>query len=988
MLTPGVSEVSEKHLSAQQGQQGLQNRPAHFSNYFVESDWPMVMIILLIPAMGIYAFLDACETMHGCANPSGSNGLAKCSDFAPNDPITMCAFVTCAHSSISQYKLVQATDRLAELTSQWNVNNGNNRHTTRSITPPQNTSSGSCGTLWAVDWHTGKVTPRRTLADPPRFGLHPSDASTFSAASHQQLATVQPSGLPSREAGRNNVELQALERSIRLGGQLVEEQSGPCVVGMWRTDSGVCHAIPWTPHGFNYDLMDHSAAPMDLYRLACGAWVDAVGSPCTSCASSWYAFQTTIDDNTRSWQRVLDVISASTPSSSQISSLLSSCESLRSSGPDGIVLSMQLAQTRLIEAIPSIQTLRDVLFAVGAIGSYGCNTLVRVGVAPTREGQMVLRASDMASYDANEVVAAMYIVGSGALDRSLALLVFQLLQGVALNDPHQSSSSVMEARIAQCAAWDHTARVKYHATPQTLRVLVGAVVGRDVQLGPMSRSDLALLRALSHVFCLMGSTDPSSTLDRTANEFASALVRGLSATCIATLGNFIATEGASGLTESESISSFSDWMGSPRQLHEELPSTDLHERGAETLSVERSVIPVGIGTVLPVDGSSRVPTVATRSAHSAYRSSNSSAPRPAHSPPLALFTIATRNTSAVAAVIHQKSPNMETTETRETTEPDVLLSDPSQREVDAAALSSIFDLPATSTLYQTSSSACERTLRFVAPARLATYAFQSVISRPLLRRIEALFVRSQSAMLRVLQIPMIRSIFYSPLSAIGAVRSVRLVVPGASESMFSRQSVRYRFAYRTDNGAILNLLEASRESKRIGMATIADGQDPCDAPPSMDAFTSNAYYFPVGNCIIIYLGLFTSPILDASFDDEALLSRIVWIMAHELAHATSASHRLSMPYSSFLSAFTPLAREEGLADVLAAMAVADAIGVSAPMDVMGILLHVAQMFCNVGSDRYWRGDTSTHPPWETRAELICTTIRVHSTDLGIDCGPN
>eukprot|EP00966_Prymnesium_polylepis_P072546 1684165-Prymnesium_polylepis.1 len=82
------------------------------------------------------------------------------------------------------------------------------------------------------------------------------------------------------------------------------------------------------------------------------------------------------------------------------------------------------------------------------------------------------------------------------------------------------------------------------------------------------------------------------------------------------------------------------------------------------------------------------------------------------------------------------------------------------------------------------------------------------------------------------------------------------------------------------------LAQAREQFRDTVVGLVLNQADPCDHPPFASATTLNAYMVPALKCSVILLGMTKRPWMDASYDDESLMSRGVAVIAHELAHLT------------------------------------------------------------------------------------------------------
>jgi hypothetical protein len=155
----------------------------------------------------------------------------------------------------------------------------------------------------------------------------------------------------------------------------------------------------------------------------------------------------------------------------------------------------------------------------------------------------------------------------------------------------------------------------------------------------------------------------------------------------------------------------------------------------------------------------------------------------------------------------------------------------------------------------------------------------------------------------------------------------------------------------------------------------------CDARPIRDAPEPNGYYLHPHNCVVLMLGLLHMPLADEAYDDETIFSRIGFVIAHELAHASIPHPRLTAGYAHVLENYASETREEALADVVAMAALA----YLRPGRCEDVLLHVGQIFCrSLGEGGAPpTATTGLHPAGNSRGNALAQTMY---EKFGLSCG--
>ena len=115
----------------------------------------------------------------------------------------------------------------------------------------------------------------------------------------------------------------------------------------------------------------------------------------------------------------------------------------------------------------------------------------------------------------------------------------------------------------------------------------------------------------------------------------------------------------------------------------------------------------------------------------------------------------------------------------------------------------------------------------------------------------------------------------------------------------------------------------------------------CNGPPLFDALERNAYLLLGHNCVMLLPGILVPPFAGERYDEESLLSRVGWVIAHEFAHATAwtaewqiaGAQRLFRNYSSE-------EHVEAAADLFGAGAV-----VRLGVEPEALCAHLSQLWC-------------------------------------------
>lgn len=273
--------------------------------------------------------------------------------------------------------------------------------------------------------------------------------------------------------------------------------------------------------------------------------------------------------------------------------------------------------------------------------------------------------------------------------------------------------------------------------------------------------------------------------------------------------------------------------------------------------------------------------------------------------------------------------------------------------------------------------ACFDTLVYAAVDVAEASLFDAVVPELLYTRLESLVQQITASVAKVVTEPPFSHLFVEPSLVAETVLGVTFRIPGApattwaGRSYASPQPIPRRAA-----GVATAFLDQQQQGIRdsVGLALGMYGE-PCDVPPLFDSTEPNAYYLHGSNCVFITPGLLRMPIADAAYDEESLRSRIGFIIAHELGHASLVTGRRSGAYLDLLEYYIPATvYEEGLADIIATSALLRL----APAQCNRTLLHVAQLFCATPGG----AQSSSHPTGNARPDTLHRTV---VEKLGLSC---
>jgi hypothetical protein len=205
-----------------------------------------------------------------------------------------------------------------------------------------------------------------------------------------------------------------------------------------------------------------------------------------------------------------------------------------------------------------------------------------------------------------------------------------------------------------------------------------------------------------------------------------------------------------------------------------------------------------------------------------------------------------------------------------------------------------------------------------------------------------------------------------------AVRRADFRIAGAPTGVFSDQGRDPTAADVTSVDRSVSILVKQARELFLSRADAALEGDRCDIPALMPSTSRNAYYLIHAECVVLLPGLLVGPFAGRSYDDESLVSRLGYVIAHEFAHATSDAAMWRPEAADFLSRLYPYESTyyEGLADVVAVAAVA-----STNLTTRERLCeHVSELWCGL-EGTVAASAPLTHPPVNARGDALCAFLR-------------
>mgnify|MGYP002879501873 CR=1 FL=1 len=275
---------------------------------------------------------------------------------------------------------------------------------------------------------------------------------------------------------------------------------------------------------------------------------------------------------------------------------------------------------------------------------------------------------------------------------------------------------------------------------------------------------------------------------------------------------------------------------------------------------------------------------------------------------------------------------------------------------------------------------CLELTRRVFPDRLEQEHFDATVTPLLYDRLEALFETAKDAVEATLRTnARIRGVLLNADAAANTIRRVRLRIPGAPLGTWAGTNRGVEEAqFLSEDGVFVMALKQARSlfldrASRLGV----EDADLCDGPPAFPALTTNAYIYPSFQCTFFLHGMLRRPFADEAYDNVSLVSRVGWVMAHELSHQVMVTKYLEPAYSTLFADYQPSVRNEAIADLVASVSLIESGLVSAEE----LCQHVSQMWCARVPLGFALSEQASHPAPNARGSKLCDLAAVAATPV-------
>ena len=280
--------------------------------------------------------------------------------------------------------------------------------------------------------------------------------------------------------------------------------------------------------------------------------------------------------------------------------------------------------------------------------------------------------------------------------------------------------------------------------------------------------------------------------------------------------------------------------------------------------------------------------------------------------------------------------------------------------------------------FEDADSQCKHYATTLFPDTLDAEQFSIIYSQRLYNRLRETTERARAGVVQTLKTnPEVRKVLSDPDRVASDVESVRVRIPGAPRGTWAgaNRNLPYAFFDASDSFFKMALKQAravflDRQDKLVYEAT-----DVCEGPPAMASLTPNAYIYPSIGCSYYLLGLSLRPFMDETFDEESLLSRAGYVIAHEMSHSTMNVDWNTDELRTLLSRYEPNTYSEAIADVVAGLGLLRSNNnFTFQLSTQKLCEHVAQTWCARTGALYYTASVGEHPRANERGNFFCQTL--------------
>ena len=257
------------------------------------------------------------------------------------------------------------------------------------------------------------------------------------------------------------------------------------------------------------------------------------------------------------------------------------------------------------------------------------------------------------------------------------------------------------------------------------------------------------------------------------------------------------------------------------------------------------------------------------------------------------------------------------------------------------------------------------------PEELDQIAYRIVVPDGLSEGIETLWQILKEAVAHVIENdPDIAAVLGDPAGVAAVAQTVELRIPGApDESSFAQRRAPVELQLSSDSGVVWMAMQAAAANfQRRALELLNPGASVCDFDYLYSALTVNAYILPSFACSHVLLGMLRRPFADDLYTDESIVTRLGFVLAHEIGHSTMLTTRSYWRSPALFAGYQQSTLDEAIADLVSAKAIVHSELATAEE----VCAHVSQLWCGVPT--VLRPTNPSHPPINTRGDLVCSKI--------------
>jgi hypothetical protein len=280
---------------------------------------------------------------------------------------------------------------------------------------------------------------------------------------------------------------------------------------------------------------------------------------------------------------------------------------------------------------------------------------------------------------------------------------------------------------------------------------------------------------------------------------------------------------------------------------------------------------------------------------------------------------------------------------------------------------------------------CLAAAKRVFPDEFDRITFNALVTPRLYARLELLSNEVREAAALTLAENVLGNIFSEfagRSAAVSKIRATKVRIAGAPRGSWAGIDREFRRPYlASGDSALTMIVKQARAVYLDRLLPVVTGAGICEHPALFAGVSRNAYLLLTSTsaCSMILPGLVVPPFADERYDDESLVTRLGFVMAHEFMHVTAIRSQWNEAYvHKFLESYPPSTKLEAMADLGAAATLMRFLYVRNDT----VCASVSQMFCGrVGWAPVWNPPPPWHPPTNMRGDNVCAFLRKYYAPL-------